>query len=152
MEERGKEDERLMVQNLPDCSFNKVCIDSGAGESVCPVDAFPSYELKKSANTGATYTAAGRQSLVNVGGQQPRFETSGVDAWMTFQATTKVQKPLAAAFRITEKGNRIVLDDVGSESYIENKKTGKKIPLKMENGVYMMEMLVKPPFQRPVKK
>ena len=63
-----------------------------------------------------------------------------------------MQKPLPAASRITEKGNRIVLDDVDSESYIENKKTGKTIPLTMENGVYMMEMLVKPPFQRPAKK
>ena len=61
MEGRGKE-ERLMVHHLTDCSFNKVCIDSGAGESVCPVDAFPSYGLKKLAKTGATYTAAGGQS------------------------------------------------------------------------------------------
>ena len=143
---------KIMVQDLTDGNLNKVCIDSGAGESVCPVDALPSYELKKSAKTGATYTAAGGQSLVNVGEKQPRFETNGVDAWMTFQATTKVQKPLAAASRITEKGNRIVLDDVDSESYIENKKTGKAIPLKTENAVYMMEMLVKPPFPRPAKK
>ena len=77
-------------------------------------------------------------------GKRPRFETNGVDAWMTFQATTKVQKCLAAATRITEKGNRIVLDGAGSESYIQNKQTGKKIPLTIENGVYMMQMLVKP--------
>ena len=63
---------------------------------------------------------------------------------MVFQATTNVQKPLAAATRITEKGNRIVLDDADSESYIMNKQTGKKIPLSIENGVYMMEMLIKP--------
>ena len=55
-----------MTQNLTGGSFTKVSIDSGAGESVCPVDAFPSYELKKSAKTGLTYTAAGGQSLVNV--------------------------------------------------------------------------------------
>ena len=152
LEERGKAEERLMVQNLIDGNFNKVCIDSGAGESVCPVDVFPSYVLIKSAKTGATYTAAGGQSLANVGEKQSRFETNGVDAWMTFQATTKVQKPLAVASRIAEKGNRIVLDDVDSQSYIENKKTGKKIPPSLENGVSMMEMLVKPPFPRPAKK
>ena len=67
-EGRNKQEEKIMVQNLTDSNFNKVCIDSGAGESVCRVDAFPSYELKKSAKTGATYTAAGCQSLVNVGG------------------------------------------------------------------------------------
>ena len=71
---------------------------------------------------------------------------------MTFQATAKAQKSMAAATRITEKGNRIVLDDADSESYIENKKTGKNIPLNIENGVYMMEMLIKPPFQRPATK
>ena len=49
-------------------------------------------------------------------------------------------------------GNRIVLDDVGSENYIENKKTGNKIPLEMEDGVYMFEMLAKPPFPRPANK
>ena len=49
-------------------------------------------------------------------------------------------------------GNRIVLDGAGSESYIQNKQTGKKIPLSIENGVYMMQMLVKPaPFQGQAK-
>jgi len=145
--------EELMIQTLTDESFIKVCVDSGAGESVCPVDAFPSYETKKTAKTGTSYTAAGGQALVNVGEKRPEFKTNGVDAWMAFQATTKVQKPLAAATRITEKGNRIVLDDADSESYIMNKKSGTKIPLTMENGVYMMQMLVKSvaPFQGQAK-
>ena len=67
---------------------------------------------------------------------------------MAFQATTVVQKPLAAASKIAGKGNRIVLEADGG--YIENKKSGKKIPLTIENGVYMMEMLVVP-FQGPTK-
>lgn len=67
------------------------------------------------------------------------FKTNGVDAWMTFQATTQVQKPLAAAKRITE-------------SYIQNKQTGQKTPQRIEDGVYMMQMLVKPaPFQGQAK-
>ena len=63
-----------------------------------------------------------------------------------------VTKPLAAASKITSKGNWIVLDDAESDSHIENKAIGTRIPLKMENGVYMMEMLVEPPpFQRQAK-
>ena len=118
-----------------------------------PVDAFPSYETKQTAKVGTCYTAAGGQSLVNVGEKRPEFTTNGVDAWMAFQATTKVTKPLAAATKITEKGNGIWLDDADSESYILNKKTGTKVPLTIENGVYMMQMLVKPaaPFQGQVK-
>ena len=142
---KWKVGEERMIQALTDQSFTKVCIDSGAGESVCPVDAFPSYVTKQTAKVGARYTAAGGQSLVNVGEERPEFTTSGVDAWMAFQATTKVTKPLAAATKITAKGNGIWLDDVDSESYILNKKTGKKVPLAIENGVYMLEMLVKPP-------
>ena len=69
---------------------------------------------------------------------------------MAFQATTDVQKPLAAASKIAAKGNRIILDDAESDSYIENKKTGIRIPLRIENGVYMMEMLVTP-FQGQTK-
>ena len=63
---------------------------------------------------------------------------------MAFQATTEVQKPLAAASKIAAKGNRIVLEALGTDSYIENKQTGKRIPLTIKNGVYMMEMLVMP--------
>ena len=81
---------------------------------------------------------------------RPCFKSSDIGGSMAFQATTDVQKPLAVASKIAAKGNRIVLDDAGSESYIENKKTGKRIPLVIENGVYMMEMLVVP-FQGQTK-
>ena len=63
--------------------------------------------------------------------------------------TTEVQKPLAAASKIAAKGNRIVLEALGTYSYIENKQSGKRIPLAIENGV-LMEMLVVP-FQGPTK-
>ena len=72
-------------------------------------------------------------------------------ASMAFQATTDVQKPLAAASKIAAKGNRIVLDDAASDSYLENKTSGVRIPLTIENGVYMMEMAVVPsPGEGPV--
>ena len=149
-----------MIQALTDETFEKVCLDSGAGESVCPVDAFPSYELKQTAKTGMTYTAAGGQALTNVGEKIPHFSSNGNNCHMAFQATTAVKKPLAAATRVTEKGNGIWLDEEGCESYVLNKKTGVKIPLFIENGIYMMEMLVqkpathqsKAPFQGQVKR
>ena len=96
----------------------------------------------------------------NVGDKRPQFRTNGVQTAMTFQATTHVKKPLAAASRITAKGNCIFLEDQDSLSYIENKATGTKIPLKIENGIYVMELAVEPvassafspneaPFRRP---
>ena len=142
-EKSASSGEEKMIQALTDQTFTKVCVDSGAWESVCPVDAFPSYATHKTAKTGVSYTAAGGQALINVGEKRPNYKSGGVDAWMAFQCT-KVQTPLAAASKIAEKGNRIVLDDADLESYILNKTSGKKILLNTENGVYMMQMLVKP--------
>ena len=141
-----KQEEKVMIQALTDQTFTKVCIDSGAGESVCPIDAFPSYGTHKTAKTGVRYTAAGGQELINAGEKRPHFKCGGANAHMAFQCTD-VHKPLAAASKVAQKGNRIVLEADGG--HILNLKTGTKIPLTIENGVYMMEMLVKPvaPFQ-----
>ena len=110
------------------------------------MDAFPAYETHQTAKSGAKYTAVGGGELFNVGEERPHFVTNGVKTSMRLQATTKVKKPLAAASKIAEKGNRIVLDDADSESYIENKASGVRIPLKLVNGIYMMEMSIsKPP-------
>ena len=71
---------------------------------------------------------------------------------MAFQVTTRVKKPLAAASNIIAKGNRIVLGDANSDGYIENKASGVRIPIRLENGIYMMEMVfAEPPFPRPAK-
>ena len=89
-----------------------------------------------------------------MGENRPEIKTNGFATAMTFQATPRVRKPLAAASKITAKGNRIVLDDEDSLSYIENKATGTKIPLKIENGVYVMEVAVSPnktPFRGQAK-
>ena len=89
-----------------------------------------------------------------MGEKRPRLKINGVAVSMTFQATSHVRKPLAAASKITAKGNRLVLDDADSLSYIENKATGTQIPLKIENGVYVMEVAVTPkkaPFQGHAK-
>ena len=85
------------------------------------MDAFPAYETHQTAKSGAKYTAAGGGELFNVGEKRPHFVTNGIKTSMRFQATTKVKKPMAAASKIAEKGNRIVLEDADSESYWRTK-------------------------------
>ena len=134
-----------MIQNL-EKNPTTICIDSGAGESVCPVDFFPDYPMHETEKVGNLYRAAGGQELRNMGEKRPKIKIGGVAASMTFQATSHVRKPLAAASKIAAKGNRIVLDDAESLSYIENKATGTRIPLKIQGGVYVMEIAVTAPF------
>ena len=138
------------VQNT-DQTFTKVCIDSGAGESVCPIGAFPSYAMHQTAKTGIRYTAAGGQELINAGEKRPHSKCGDVDAHMVFQCTN-VLKPLASAAKICQKGNEILMRADGG--YIRNLKTGGKIPITLKKGVFMMGITeVKPaaPFQGQAK-
>ena len=115
---------------------------------------FPDYDMRQTEKVGNLYRAAGGQELRNMGDKRPKLRVNGVATAMTFQATSHVRKPLAAASKITARENRIVLGDESYFSYIENKATGTKIPLKIENAVYVMEVAVSPnkaPFRGQAK-
>ena len=66
-------------------------------------------------------------------------------------------KPLASAAKIAAKDNTIVMRGPTNSSYIENDSTGVRIPIHIENGVYVMsvDLLVEhtadkdAPFRRP---
>ncbi len=53
-----------------------------------------------------------------------------------------VAKPLASAYRICEKGNRIVMDLDEGASYIENKNTKQKVNLRWEGRVPILDIWV----------
>ena len=63
---------------------------------------------------------------------------------MAFQVAG-VSKALRAVSRIVGAGNRVIFDDPNTVgSFIENKATGKKTPLRQHNGVYYLDVCVKP--------
>ena len=62
-----------MIQNLTDESFAKVCIDSGAGESVCSGKVFADDQIKRADKVGSAYRAARGPQLVNIGAKSPMF-------------------------------------------------------------------------------
>ena len=128
-------------------------MDSGAGESVSAVNAFDDIPTVETAKVGTVYRAAGGQKLLNAGEKRPQFQKNGVNTSITFQATTGIKKPFVAASRITSKGNRVILDDEGWDSHIENKKTGVKVPIYLKNGVYMLRIkrTKSQPFTRPAQ-
>ena len=62
---------------------------------------------------------------------------------MAFQVAG-VSKALGAVSRIVGAGSRVVFDDPNTVgSFIENKSTGKKTPLRQHNGVYYLDVWVK---------
>ena len=61
-------------------------------------------------------------------------------ASISFQAIDELTRPLASVARIAEKGNTVVLRGADKISFIENDKTGTRISLHIENGVYVMNV------------
>ena len=60
---------------------------------------------------------------------------------MTFQVA-EVKKPLIAVKRIPEKGNNVSFGPGREDNYIENKKTGMKIPMRETGkGSYVIDMV-----------
>ena len=58
---------------------------------------------------------------------------------MTFNVAS-VTKPLASAAQVVASGNRIVLDPRPDESYVENVKTGERMRLREQKGVYVFDV------------
>ena len=130
------------VENVPK-KFKKagkdmIIVDSGAGESVCPADWIPLEPVKHTGKVGIKYKAAGGQTLVNRGEKNVKFSVGGRVASMNFQAIDELTKPLASVAKIAAKDNTVVMRGPDKSSYIENDVTGMRIPLTIENGVYVM--------------
>eukprot|EP00973_Karenia_brevis_P031592 4356404-Karenia_brevis.AAC.1 len=70
---------------------------------------------------------------------------------MRFQVCP-VTKALGSVSRMTKAGHKVVFsgEEDPEGSYIENQRTGSRTYMRLENGVYLMDVWVKPPqgFQR----
>ena len=78
--------------------------------------------------------------MTNQGEKRIKFKTDNKIGSLNFQAIPEVAKPLASAAKIANKGNLLVLDALEGESYIYNKASETKIPLKQEKNVYVMDV------------
>ena len=108
-------------------------IDSGVGESVCPWGWIPLEPIRKTEKYGMRYRAVGEQPLIKQGEKIAKFKAGTKIASMNFQAMNELKRPLPSATRITA----IVMRGAGKESYIENEKTRVRLPVAIENGIYV---------------
>ena len=83
--------------------FNKVCSDSGAGESVCPIEASPHLEMHDTGKVGKRYMAAGGQVFVNEGEKMPQLTTNGVN---TYGLPTEYRGQEAPSCRVSNYSER----------------------------------------------
>ena len=135
----------ISVKHKDGWKATSILIDSGASDSVAPPGTFPDVTETNASRAGVQYTAAGGHKIDNLGMQRPFiYLLDGTKYVMSFQVAG-VSKALGAVSRIVGAGNRVVFDDPATVgSFVENKTTGKKTPLRQHNGVYYMDVWVKP--------
>ena len=124
-------------------------VDSGAADTIIPNDWFIEHELRESEGQrlGAYYVAANGAPIRNEGERTLAMVTQeGQVRQMVFQVA-KTKKALASVSKIVANGNRVIFDDEGS--YIMNKATGELTALRLENGVYLLDVCIAPPKWQP---
>ena len=121
----------------------KCTADSGAFKSVSPKAVAEEYELEvtEEAKAGACFTAANGTAIKYYGNRRVQGKSKeGVNINMGF-AVAYVNKTLAAVGSMCDGGNTVNFDSKGGE--IRNIRTGRKIYMKRENGVYTFDLWVK---------
>ena len=125
----------------------RVLFDTGAGESVAPPEEFAEFPIKESEGSkkGWFYESANGEEIHNEGEKEVKAFTEEYQNRACIFQIAKVTKPLLSAAQVTRAGFLAVLDGPGNESYLIHKKSKARTALKLENGVYCLDLWVKDP-------
>ena len=132
--------ERSWFREVHDGYEIDLTIDSGAVATIAPVNTVPGEVPRETeaSRRKLAYVVANGASIYNKGELTLRGKAENGTRMNVIAQASDVTKPLAAAREIIKAGNRIVLDEEGS--YIENKSTRKRIPIKREHGMFTVTM------------
>ena len=120
--------------------FGEIAVDSSAGESCWPMDEGGAFEVRSS-KRNILLKAANGQAMQHVGEKDVTFKDkeSGEVLGMTFQVT-EVRKPLAAVWRLVEKGNLVQFGPSDAQCFIQNIQSGRRIQLHRRGGSYILRV------------
>ena len=117
----------------------EITVDSAAEESVCPKSWGEAFPMRRPSRWLRFVNASGGP-MGHYGEKTAIFKAKGQKDIMSmgFQVSD-VQKPLAAVWRIAERGNLIQFGPKDEDNFITNKETRKKIIMVRRNGSYVIE-------------
>jgi hypothetical protein len=118
-------------------------VDSGAALNVMPESWFQDYPLRITKENGKKYRAANGQLIKDEGLRSLNAVVRSGNRKLLRKVNcrvTQVNKMLLAVSKIVDAGNVVQFAD--EESFIQNRKTKEKLPLRRENGVYVLDLEV----------
>ena len=121
----------------------EIVVDSAAEESVCPVEWEKDFQVRETGRKINLRNASGGK-IEHYGAKNVTFKPKGAGdkdrvMGLEFQASG-VKKPLAAVWRIAEKGNIVQFGPRPDDNFIQNIETEEKIMMKKRGGSYVMEV------------
>jgi hypothetical protein len=131
----------------------EITVDSAAEESVCPKSWEEQYPMRRPSRWMRFVNASGG-AMNHYGEKTATFTTgSGANVMSLGFQVSDVRKPLAAVWRIAEKGNKIQFGPDDQDNFIMNIATGSKVMMKRRGGSYVIPadfVVEEPGFHRPV--
>ena len=122
------------------CTF-----DSGAIDWVTPPGTAKSCPLRESrlSRSGLGYRAANGTSIKNHGQKLVKCVNENWKSVGAVMQVADVKKTLAAAIKICQAGNVIMLDSEEGKSYIQNKSSGETTPVHIRGGEFQFDLWIK---------
>ena len=118
-------------------------VDSGAALNVMPESWFQDYPLRVTKENGKKYRAANGQLIKDEGLRSLNAVVRSGNRKVLRKVNcrvTQVNKMLLAVSKIVDAGNTVQFSE--EESFIQNTKSKEKLPLRRENGVYVLDLEV----------
>ena len=119
-------------------------IDSGAADHVIPPNWIPGQAIEPSPGSkrGVKYVAADGAKLPNLGQMVVAFENGVGTAGKILFQVANITKPLVSVSKLIDDGHQVVFDK--RASYIIHVESGRKMMLKRERGVFIVDAFVDP--------
>ena len=121
----------------------KVNVDSGAIDWVTNANTAKASGIKhtKASKTGVGYRAANGTKIENYGEKMLQGYTDDWTPVKVAMQVTDVNKTLGSVYRMNQCGNAVMLD--GNDSYVLDKKSGKKTQIILDNGQFVFYLWVR---------
>ena len=123
-----------------------IAMDSGSMANVTPPKVFSCIvQASDASKRKDVFHGADNSEIPNLGSQAVigKSDAENAVAISIDFDVANISRPLGSVSKLVRKQNKIVFDD--DESYIQNKKTGEKIVLREEHGLFYLDLWVQIP-------
>ena len=123
-----------------------IAMDSGSMANVTPPSIFScTIQATEASKRKEVFRGADNSAILNLGCQAVSGKSDSatpVAISVDFEVAN-ITRPLGSASKLVRKQNKVVFDE--GDSYIENKSSGERVPLREENGLYFLDIWVEIP-------